>query len=94
MPPPPPCIEIWEQNVQGAKSPVGAKRPGGKTSRGGNGLGVKCPGTFLVYFPVCRILHGKVKTFHMIFKKMGKESTRAIELVLEGHSWFTSSQKQ
>ena len=43
------------QNVQGAKRPVGAKRPGakrpgakrpgGETSRGGNGFGAKRPGT-------------------------------------------------
>ena len=55
MPPIPPRIEIWWRNIQGAKRPVGAKRPGakrpgakrsgGETSRGGNGLGAKRPGT-------------------------------------------------
>ena len=29
----------------------------------------------------------------MIFKKIGEECTRAIELALEGHSLFTSGQK-
>ena len=53
--PRPPRLEIWGRNVQGAKRPVGAKRPGakrpgakrpgGETSRGGNGLGAKRPGT-------------------------------------------------
>ena len=54
-PPRPPRLEIWGRNVQGAKRPVGAKRPGAKrpgakrpgggTSRGENGLGAKRPGT-------------------------------------------------
>ena len=39
------------------------------------------------------MLHGNVKTFNVIFKKMGEESTRAVELVLEGHSLFISGQK-
>ena len=39
------------------------------------------------------MLHGDVKTFDVIFKKMGEESTRAVELALEGHSLFTSGQK-
>ena len=59
--PPPPHthtqspIEIWARNVQGAKRPegakrpgakrTGAKRPGGETSGGGNGFGAKRPGT-------------------------------------------------
>ena len=30
MPPIPPRIEIWWRNIQGAKRPVGAKRPGAK----------------------------------------------------------------
>ena len=29
------------------------------------------------------MLQGNVKTFHAIFKKMGEESTRAVELALE-----------
>ena len=40
-----------------------------------------------------RMLHGNVKTFDVIFKKMGEESTRAVELALEGHSLFVSGQK-
>ena len=53
--PPTTLIEIWGRNVQGAKRPIGAKRPGakrpgakrpgGETSRGGNGFGAKRPGT-------------------------------------------------
>ena len=39
------------------------------------------------------MLHGNVKTFHVIFNKMGEESTRAFELALEGHSLFISGQK-
>ena len=39
-----------------------------------------------------RMLHGNVKTFDLIFKKV-EESTRAVELVLEGHSLFISGQK-
>ena len=39
------------------------------------------------------MLHGNFKTFDMIFKKMGDDSTRAVELVLEGHSLFISGQK-
>ena len=38
-------IEIWGRNVQVAKRPVGAKRPGGETFKGGNGFGAKRPGT-------------------------------------------------
>ena len=37
-------------------------------------------------------LHGNVKTFDLIFKKM-EESTRAVELALEGHSLFISGKK-
>ena len=37
-----------------------------------------------------RILHGNVKTVDVIFKKMDEESTRAVELALEGHSLFIS----
>ena len=33
------------------------------------------------------MLHDNVKTFDVIFKKM-EESTRAVELALEGHSLF------
>ena len=40
-----------------------------------------------------RMLHGNVVTFDVIFKKMGEESTRAVELGLEGHSLFISGQK-
>ena len=41
-----------------------------------------------------RMLHGNVKTFDVIFKKMGEESTsRAAELTLEGNSLFISGQK-
>ena len=36
------------------------------------------------------MLHGNVKTFDVIFKKMGEDSTRAAELALEGHSLFIS----
>ena len=39
-----------------------------------------------------RMLHGKVKTFGVVFKKMGDESTRAVELALEGHTFFISGQ--
>ena len=39
------------------------------------------------------MLHGNVKTFHVIFNKMGEESTRAVELALEGHSLLISGQK-
>ena len=35
-----------------------------------------------------RMLRGNVKTFDVIFKKMGEESIRAVELELEGHSLF------
>ena len=35
-----------------------------------------------------RMLHGNVKTFDVIFKKVQKESTRAVELPLEGHIFF------
>ena len=31
-----------------------------------------------------RVLHGNAKTFDVIFKKMGEESTRAVELALGG----------
>ena len=41
-----------------------------------------------------RVLHGNAKTFDVIFKKMGEESTRAVELALEGHSLLISGQKQ
>ena len=43
--PPHTQTEIWGRYVQGTKRPVGAKRPGGETSRGGNGFGAKRPGT-------------------------------------------------
>ena len=39
-----------------------------------------------------RLLHGNVKTFDLIFKKI-EESIRANELALEGHSLFISGQK-
>ena len=39
------------------------------------------------------MLHGDVKTFDVILKKMGEESIRAVELAFEGHSLFTSGQK-
>ena len=39
------------------------------------------------------MLHGNVKTFDVIFKKTGEESTRAVEQALEGHSLFISGQK-
>ena len=39
------------------------------------------------------MLHGNVKTFDVIFKKIREESTRQIELALEGHSLFISGQK-
>ena len=42
----------------------------------------------LVSCPPQRMLHGNVKTFDMIFKKMGKESTRAVELALEFMFFF------
>ena len=38
-----------------------------------------------------RMLHSIVKTLDLIFKKM-EESTRTVELVLEGHSLFMSGQ--
>ena len=38
------------------------------------------------------LLHSNVKTLDMIFKKM-VESTRAVELDLEGHSLFISGLK-
>ena len=40
-----------------------------------------------------RMLHSNIKTFHVIFEKMGEESTRAVELVLEGHNLIISGQK-
>ena len=40
-----------------------------------------------------RMVLGNDKTFDLIFKKMGEESTRAVEMVLEGHSLFISGQK-
>ena len=39
------------------------------------------------------MLHGNVKTFDVIFKKMEEESIRAVELALEGHSLFISGHK-
>ena len=39
------------------------------------------------------MLQGNVKTFDVIVKKMGEESTRATELALEGQSLFTSGRK-
>ena len=39
-----------------------------------------------------RLLHGNIKTFDLIFKKM-EESTRKVGLALEGHSLFISGQK-
>ena len=39
-----------------------------------------------------RLLHGNIKTFDLIFKKM-EESIRVVGLVLEGQSSFTSGQK-
>ena len=38
------------------------------------------------------MLHGNVKTFDVIFKKI-EESTRAVELALEGQGLFISGQK-
>ena len=40
-----------------------------------------------------RMLHASFKTFGVIFKKMGDESTSAVELALEGHTLFISGQK-
>ena len=40
-----------------------------------------------------RMLHDNIKTFDVIFKKMEEESTRAVELALEGHNLFISGQK-
>ena len=40
-----------------------------------------------------RMVLGNDKTFDVIFKKMGEESTRAVELVFEGNSLFISGQK-
>ena len=40
-----------------------------------------------------RMLHGNAKTFDVIFKKVGEESTRAVELALEGHGLFVCGQK-
>ena len=40
-----------------------------------------------------KMLHGNDKTFVVIFKKLEEESTRAVELALEGHSLFISVQK-
>ena len=34
-----------------------------------------------------------IKTFDVMFKKMGEESTRAVELAFEGPSLFISGQK-
>ena len=54
-----------------------------------NGLGaIPC----LVSCLLQRILHGNVKTFNLIFKKM-KESAGVVEQALEGHSLFISGQK-
>ena len=39
------------------------------------------------------MLHGNVKTFDVILKKMEEESTRAVEVALEGHKLFISGQK-
>ena len=39
------------------------------------------------------MLHGNVKTFDVILKKLGEESTLAVELALDGHSLFISGQK-
>ena len=46
----------------------------------------------LVFCLPQRLLHGNVKTFDLIFKKM-EESTRAVGLALEGHTLFISGQK-
>ena len=35
----------------------------------------------------------QIKTFNVIFKKMGEESTKAVELAWEGHSLFISGKK-
>ena len=40
-----------------------------------------------------RLLHGNIKTFDVICKKIREESTRAVELALEGQSLFISGQK-
>ena len=40
-----------------------------------------------------RMLHGNVKRFDVNFKKMGEESTWAVELALEDRSLFISGQK-
>ena len=50
----------------------------------------------ILYLASClpqRMLHGKVKTFDVIFEKMGEESIRAVELAFEGHSLFIYGQK-
>ena len=39
------------------------------------------------------MLHCNVKWFDVIFKKMGEESTRAVELAFMGHNLFISGQK-
>ena len=39
------------------------------------------------------MLHGNDKMFDVIFKKMGEEITRTVELALEGHNLFISGQK-
>ena len=40
-----------------------------------------------------RMLHGNVKTFDVIFKKMEEENTRAVELALKDRSLFISGRK-
>ena len=40
-----------------------------------------------------RMLPSCIKTFDVIFKKTEEESTRVVELVLEGHCLFISGQK-
>ena len=40
-----------------------------------------------------RILQGNVKPFNVVFKKIEEERTMAVELALEGHSWFISGQR-
>ena len=39
------------------------------------------------------MLHGNVTTFDVIFKKMGEEGIRAVELASEDHSLFISGKK-
>ena len=50
----------------------------------------------ILYLVSCLLqgmLHSNFKTFDMIFKKMGEDSTRMVELALEDHILFISGQK-